>query len=350
MHKQCRSLAAEGYDVTLVLADGKGEDVIDRVRLRDVGRGQGRFARMALSAYRVFREGQRLDADLYHLHDPELIPWGLILRAQGKRVVFDAHESLPEQVRTKFYIPSFIRGPLSRAIILAEGAAFPRFSALVGATNAITNRLSKLGPPARLVANYPLRDEFKPIEDRNPQYVLFVGSISRIRGLRPLVDAMALVRSDRRLRLVGPMANDGIAQDVAASPGFDKTEVVGPLSRPAVAGEMKRALCGVVTFLEAPNHISSEPNKMFEYMSAGLPVIASNFSLWRRLIEETGSGICVDPADPRAIADAIDFLAGNPGKAREMGESGRRTIEARLNWEAQARTLTDLYCELGVVP
>ncbi len=95
-----------------------------------------------------------------------------------------------------------------------------------------------------------------------------------------------------------------------------------------------------------PNHVDAQPNKMFEYMSAGIPVIASDFPLWREIIEGCGCGICVDPLDPKKIAEAIDYLVDNPEIARRMGENGRKAVYDRYNWDVEEKKLLALYDSL----
>ena len=105
--KECRALAELGYDVHLVAASASGEVVRDGVHVRGVGvpASSGRLVRMTRTVAEVLRIARALDADVYHLHDPELVPAGLVLARDGKQVVYDAHEDLPADILDKAWIP-----------------------------------------------------------------------------------------------------------------------------------------------------------------------------------------------------------------------------------------------------
>ncbi|WP_084777098.1 glycosyltransferase [Massilia sp. WF1] len=82
---------------------------------------------------------------------------------------------------------------------------------------------------------------------------------------------------------------------------------------------------------------------MFEYMSSGIPVIASDFPYGREIIEGNRCGMCVDPLDPRALAAAIDYPRCPSGYREIDGENGRKAVLEKYNWTVQAKRLTDFY-------
>ncbi|MDH4992787.1 glycosyltransferase family 4 protein [Aquamicrobium lusatiense] len=343
--KMCRSLGAIGYDVTLIVADGKGEEHKEGVHVLDVGKSGGRLDRMTGATRRVLEAALELDADLYHLHDPELLPVGLKLKRRGKRVIFDAHEDLPKQILSKPYLHPVARRPISMAMSVFERFACSRLDHVVAATPVIRDKFAALGIRSTDINNFPMLGELDgavPWEQKERE-VCYVGGITAIRGIREVIAAMGLCRSRARLNLGGGFPESRVKADVEKMPGWAAVNELGFLSREAVRETLGRSVAGIVTFLPMPNHIDAQPNKMFEYMSAGLPLIASDFPLWREIVEGNDCGVCVDPADPAAIAEAIDRLVENPDLARRMGENGQRAVNERYNWAIEEKKLLALY-------
>jgi glycosyltransferase involved in cell wall biosynthesis len=343
--KQCRSLSALGHEVTLVVADGLGDEHVDGVRIVDVGRPAGRIDRALHTTRRVLQAALWLEADVYHLHDPELIPAGLRLKRRGARVVFDSHEDVPAQLRAKPYL-----GPLTRRLLSIGFAAYQchalrRFDGLVAATPFIRTRLEPIHLNTIDVNNYPVLQEFTsaPDWDGKAMQVCYVGSVSAIRGIRELVRACELLRTPARLALAGGFSEPALAREVKNYPGWNRVDAHGHLDRTGVQNVMRRAMAGLVTLHPVINYLDALPVKMFEYMAAGLPVIASRFPLWQEIVEGNGCGVCVDPEDPAAIAAAIDHLCSHPDIARRMGENGRRAVHTIYNWNSEADKLATFY-------
>lgn len=347
--KQCRSLAKAAFDVSLIVADGKGDEVTaDGVRIYDVGRMEGRLNRIFRSTRRVLAKARGLDADLYHLHDPELLPAGAGLRRQGKVVIFDAHEDVPKQMLGKPYLNPFLRRLVAWVFARYETWVVRGFSAVIAATPAITQKFARLTSRAVNVNNYPELGELEnelPWTDKLNE-VCYVGGISAIRGILELVDALEETDTQARLNLVGEFSEADTEREAHAKPGWAKVKALGFEDRAGVRDVMARSVAGVVTFAPLPNHVDAQPNKMFEYMSAGIPVIASDFPLWREIIVGSDCGLCVDPGDPVAIGKAIDAFAADRARAERLGRNGKRAVENIYNWGQEEPKLISLYQEL----
>lgn len=343
--KQCRTLAAHGHDVTLVVADGKGNARADGVAIVDVGRLPGRLNRIIRTTQRVLHQAIALDGDIYQFHDPELMPVGLKLKRLGKTVIFDSHEDTARQLTAKPYFDPVSRRVLPALFSAYERFACARFDGIIAATPCIRDLFLNINPTTVDINNFPIVGEFGdalPWTAKREQ-VCYVGAISGVRGIRQMTEACALLKSGARLHLAGQFFDPAAEAQARAHPGWQRVVDLGVLDRAGVRRVLSASMAGLVTLLPSPNHVDSLPTKMFEYMSAGIPVIASHFPLWRNIIEGNGCGICVDPLEPAAIAGAIDDLIAHPDMARSMGERGRKAVVDKYNWGAEARRLTEFY-------
>lgn len=355
--KEAHSLAAAGYDVTIVAgeaperADARGVRFVgvhgDRPRdyVRDPERGLGaRIRRLVTTTVRVWRSAARLRADIYHFHDPELLPIGLMLKLSGRCVVYDAHEDLPKQILDKRYLPSLTRRPLAALIGALERLTVAAIDATVTATPPIARRFP--AAQATVVQNFPLVEELRAPHpspyDTRPPLVVYVGGMTVDRGFHELVEAGRLLSAGGTGSIViaGRLKPAGLED--AIKPGSNVT-FDGWLDRDGVAELLGRARAGIVTFHPTANYREAYPIKLFEYMSASVPVIASDFPIWREIVESSGAGLLVDPRDPRAIADAIQWIIEHEEEAEAMGQRGRQAVEQRYNWDAESRKLLELY-------
>ncbi|MFL6709433.1 MAG: glycosyltransferase family 4 protein [Massilia sp.] len=347
--KQCTTLAEHGYLVTLLVADGLGDATLDGITVADVGRQNGRLQRMWRGSEAVFRRAVLLDAAIYHLHDPELLPIGLRLKRLGKVVIFDAHEDVPKQLLNKPYLPAGARQAVSFAFSRFERYACAQLDGIIAATPSIRDKFIAIHPATVDVNNYPVLAEFDAAKgwlDKAPE-VCYVGGLASSRGIRELVQASTLMQSATRLSIAGTFSESKLEGEIRNMQGWQRVQWHGHLNRSGVCRVMARAVAGLVTLHPISNYLEALPVKMFEYMAAGIPVIASNFPLWQSIIEDEQCGLCVDPLDPAAIAKAIDYLVSKPELARQMGANGRRAVVARYNWAAQAARLINFYGALA---
>lgn len=343
--KECVSLARAGHDVHYVLGDGLGDAVVDGVSVHDVGlKPTSRVQRMWRQTERVADAVRALRPDVMHFHDPECLPFGVSMANAGVRVIFDAHEDVPGQILSKEWIPRGLRRAVSLAFAAYQRRAVRQLAGVVAATPHIHGLFRALGDRAVCVNNYAFPEEMAPLPTSAPRQarVCFAGCISRARGIVHVVRALPLA-PDVRLTLCGSIGDAGLEASLRAEPGWGQVDYLGSVDRSVVRRILAESSAGLVTYLPEPNHIDAQPTKVFEYMSAALPVIASHFPLWRRIVEDTGAGLCVDPESPEAIASAIRAIVGDAARVSTMGDAGRTAALTKFNWAAEAATLVAFY-------
>jgi glycosyltransferase involved in cell wall biosynthesis len=305
---------------------------------------------MVATTRQVFTAALRLKADLYHFHDPELIPVGILLRLCGKRVIYDVHEDVARQILTKGWIPKSLRRAVGRLAGVAEVVGTALFQRVVAATPAIAEHL----PPVKtvVVSNFPLAEEIEFVAGtlyaQRPPRFWYAGGITRLRGITEIVDALAQFPAvlDASLDLAGVIRPDSLEQELREQTGWKRVRFHGWITREAMLHLADAARAGIVTFHPVPNHTDAQPNKLFEYMAAGLPVIASDFPRWRAIVETHQCGLLVDPQDAGAIADAMQWILEHPAEAEAMGERGRQAVREHYNWDRESRKLLSVYEEL----
>jgi glycosyltransferase involved in cell wall biosynthesis len=350
-YRECLTLANAGYDVA-VIAPGSDHIVVNGIRIIAVPTARGRAKRMTKTTWNVYRAALEEAPAIYHFHDPELIPAGLMLRLKGMRVVYDVHEDVPEDVMTKQWIPGVLRPIASWLIALLHRLAAGRFSATISATSKIAQRLPSKSTV--VIHNYPLQNENDDTSEstysrERPHNVVYIGSISKIRGVLEIVTAMSLVTNppDARLVICGTFEDHKLETEVRQNAGWHKVDSLGWRDRHEIKAVLRSARAGLLLFHPGPNHDEALPAKLFEYMAAGLPIIASDFPLWRTIIDEAGCGVLVNPLDPAAISEAISYTLMHPDEAERMGDRGKAAVAARYNWSSEESKLLQLYEKLG---
>ena len=347
--KECVSLVNAGYPVTLLVSDGRGDEINKGVSIKDIGSfSRSRFNRITTVPRSFFMKCLEVGADLYHLHDPELIPCGLKLKRKGKKVIYDIHEDVPRQLLSKPYLIPPVLKTIAFAFERYENHAAKQFNSLITATSQIRSRFEKLNPSVVDINNYPISTELS-VNDPTPwarkkRQVCYIGNLSIIRGLDEMIEAARLITAGTIL-LAGNFESSALLERFNRSRSKN-IEYIGFVDRNQVALIMHESMAGLVLFHPAPNHLNSQPNKLFEYLSAGIPVIASAFPLWDSLIQGADCGILVDPQDPSEIARAIEWIFSNPAAAESKGRNGRKAVEQKYNWQSEERKLIETYRRL----
>lgn len=347
LQKQCRVLSDAGYDVTL-LAACDSPPAGSAVPVKAIPKARNRPERMLVSTRNAYRAARALKADIYHFHDPELIPVGAALKRRGARVVYDVHEDYPAEILTKPWIEPRLRKVVSRASDIVERGFSRHFDLIVTATSSIAERF----PHERtvVVQNFPDVAEMAvpngtPMAERARQ-VAYVGELTEVRGAYEMVQAVTAVIGPVELHVAGRMSPPSVEDRMRELDSAGRVRFLGFQGRPAVRDLLAASRAGLVVLHPTPNHVNAQPTKLFEYMAADLPVVASDFPLWREIIGGVRSGILVNPLDPDAIASAITWLLDNPDEAEAMGRRGCQAVLERYNWDREGAALVAAYARL----
>lgn len=346
-HKECVSLVQAGYEVYLV---ERGESY-DKNGVHIVGVGEisgHRLKRMTKGAKRVYEKALALDCDIYHLHDPELLPYGMKLKEKGKKVIFDSHENTAGAILEKKYIPALLRSLIHRLYVVCEKQACGKLDAVVTVTPSMTRAFESINSKAVEVRNYPCycAEYSKPQMDNN--MIIFAG------GITPQWNHHILLKALEQLPayaycLCGT-GNETYLRKLQQMPAWERVNYLGRITHSEVQKELSKASVGVALLQPGKNtdgmNGTMGNTKIFEEMMAGLPVICTDFKLWREFVDRYQCGICINPDNIDELVSAIRFLSENHDKAKEMGENGHRAVRDEFCWEKGKEPLLALYAKL----
>lgn len=346
-HKECTSLAKAGYNTYLVVCGESGK----KNGVHIVGTGEqskSRIKRMRLDTKKVYEAALSVDADIYHIHDPELLPYAVKLKKKGKKVIFDSHELYPVMMSVKPYIPKFARGLVAAIYKAYETRSTKKLDAVIfpcpmKGKHPFEGRCKR----AVYINNYPVIDETRTFPAATGDSVCYVGSLTQDRGITNLLKAAH--KAGAKLVLAGSFAPPEYKDEIFAMPEAECIEYLGQIPQETVLDVIAKSKIGMSVLRNIAQYCLAEnfPTKVYDYWMAQRPVIISNSPYNVKTIGEIQGGICVNPENIDEIAAAIKELIGNSEKAREYAENGRRAVIEEFSWQHEEKTLLELYDALS---
>jgi glycosyltransferase involved in cell wall biosynthesis len=352
-HKQCKSLAKAGYKVTLLAPKPEKKIEDDDIELIPLEKPQKEWKRF-LHTFTVFKKAKETNADLYHFHDPELLPVGALLRIFTKKpVIFDVHEHYPNAIMSKKYLKKWLKNPIRIAYEMIERMVVPILSGVIYTTDEVGERYQSYR--SCKIENYPLADMFPPAKKsvKTEDSVLYLGGITPIRGIEELIEGFAHVtklKPHAKLDFVGSFESKDFEKKIHAKIKeyhLEKNvEFKGKVPYQLIEQYLSSASIGIIPYLPVPNHLVCLPNKLFEYMAAGVAVIASDFPHYRKVVESSNSGLLINPEEPKSISEALLELLENREVTQNMGENGKVAFNQTYNWNSEEEKLLAFYKKL----
>lgn len=353
-HRKCRAAVEAGHSAT-VIAPHPQSCRVDGVQIIAVKRHSSKILRMTLTALEVFRKARSIPADLYHIEDPELLPWAVLLRWwTGSPVIYDAKEYHREAILWKYWVPKPLRPLIALATDKIEKVCVRRIDGVIVVNRHMKSIFDPYCPHVAVAHNFPWRSALPDVVGpRDPNMLVCLGAFSHDRGYELLLDSMELVRRKNRrayCTVVGPVIRHGMKPV-----SLEKERALVAQGALRLPGEVDykdiwRYLCtaslGLIPFLRTPNNEMGLPNKLFEYMGAALPLVAPSLRFISAIVQEAQCGILVPADNPEEYADAIVGLLSVPQQCSDMGERGRNAILNKYNWETEAGVMLALYASV----
>ena len=347
-YKQLASLRDAGFETHLI-APHEQTGPVEGISIHALPRPDTRRHRLALQL-EVVRTARALDAALYQIHDPELLPLAVLLKTTtGARIVYDMHENY----RSKGAV-------LGRVLRALERWAFRWVDHVLIAEESYRSIVDGHAVPHTYIANY-----FRPIGEASPPApiapettpirLLYTGTLAESRGLRTMVELATQIRGASReetLDLVGVCHHHD--QRTWAEERIQGERLGGVLERvgwdtyvppTAMPPHYRRADVGLALCEPHPNYMHSLPTKFYEYLHYGLPLICSDFPLWRRFVETHECGAVVPPGDPEAVLTVLDDWQAHPDQYRQC-VANARAAAPQYRWETMGHRLVDRYQSL----
>lgn len=349
--KECTSLVKAGYEVYLV-SPNADDGIKNGVNIIGVPYKKGGFFNRAFILPKLlYKKALTIDADIYHFNDPASLPYGLKLKGKGKKVIFDSFEDHPTLFFEKKSLPYFVRNIISKIYTVFEYYYCKKFDGLILCYHWTQDRLSKACDNNQLVFNFPiLKPEIIKNDNFFSTHICYAGLFSRMWYIENILTA--LIQLDGvQFNLAGNPADGSYLNALKNNAGWQKVNYLGQIEHQDVNEKVysksgiAMALLDYIPLCKG-NVGNLSNNKFFEYMLAGLPVICTDFILWKEVIEKNECGICVNPRNIDEIVNAINFLVKNPDIAQQMGKNGRDAIFREYNWDTQSQKLLSVYEKL----
>lgn len=351
LYRECASLQENGYDVSFVVNDELPDEIVNGVKVITTNKSCrfNRIRRMTAGVKAVYKKALELDADLYHLHDPELLLIALKLKRHGKRVIFDSHENYYEQIQTKDYIKKPIRSLIASLYYKYETYVCKRIDGVITPAttqgrNIFENRCKRFA----MVDNLPRLSEFenkslvlKDYADR--KHICYSGGLTYTRGISHLVEAAFLAKE--RICLAGRFTPENYGDEILNGKYKSVIDYKGFMSREDTYQMYNECAIGMATLLNVGQYSKGDnlPTKVYEYMAMEMPVIISDFPYYRKVIEEYNFGLVTDPANPEELAAKIRYLIDNKEEAKAMGKRGKKLVYDIFNWNTAKKQLLSIY-------
>lgn len=348
-YRECKTIGEEGHDIILIVADGNGDEFSEGVQIIDIGKENSRIVNFFKSYGKLKKEVRKINPDIVHFHDPELMFLGKSVSRMGIPVVFDIHENVSAQILDKDYIPKFLRKFISYFYRKIEISIIKAFH-LVIAEYSYKGAYQDKGKSLTTLLNLPDISHFSPYINlkRTGNEIFYIGAVTEERGLSATLKSLKILKQrkvDFFMHFIGRMPNESQIQEQLK--GIENNiKFYGRMDSKKGFEISKKCVVGLSVLKPIKNYVGSYSTKIFEYMAIALPVITSNFQLYKDVVEMYNCGFCIDPYSSIELADKIEQIIAHPSYAQRLGSNGLAAVNKNYNWSDEKNKLIELYQQI----
>lgn len=345
--REARALANAGHKILIISPSGSG-DSINNITFKNYKPVKIKWLRL-LTNFRYMTTGLQSRSDVFHFHDPDFILFAILIKLiSGKKVIFDVHENFSKVLMEATWLPVYVRQVFSSLYSFFEYQTSKVFDGIIAATDHIASRFDK--NRTIVIHNYPRTciNGGKPDVKRIKNSIVFIGGLTRIRGIKEMLQAMEILRKkiNAEIHVYGIFTDPVFESEIRSLYNFDWVQFHGFVDNKDVYNRMKSCEVGILPYLPVPNHIEAMPTKLFEYMMAGIPIACSNFPLWKDIVESHGIGMTFNPENLQEMADVLDNLLTDRNGLKKKAKACRKVFSEKYNWESEEERFLNYYQSL----
>jgi len=345
-HRQAITLKNAGYKITF-LVPGNFNGIEEGIHIISFPVMRNKYKRL-LSNIRIVRTALKLKADIYHFHDPDFILFGVALKWISKQVViFDVHEDFSLVLLERDWIPKWLRKIYSTIYRFVEKSASKVFDGFITATDHIQTLFPK--EKCIVVHNYPENNNIR-LNQKNTisNSLVYIGGLTPIRGIEEMLKAVVISRDKLsiEIHIYGQFTDMNYEKKIMSIFNHEYIHFHDVLPMNEMYQKVSQYSAGIICYLPLPNHIESMPNKIFEYMMLGLPIIGTNFPLWKKIIDENGCGLTCNSSNSKEISDCILSLFSDANELENKARTSSIVYNNHYSWENEKRVLLNFYSSI----
>ena len=342
-YRQARSLSSVGHNVTIIAPKGMLEEE-KTIKFIIISPTKIKWLRL-FTNFKYLKKALNGRHDLYHFHDPDFLFFGVLLKIiSGKKVIFDVHEDFSKVLLEAEWIPSSLRRIFSIKYNFIEAFCSLFFDGIITATEHIATRFN--ARKTVVIHNYPhSKIDFDTKIEKRPNSLVFIGGITRIRGLYQFLEGLRILRQRVQVTIdvYGSFTDPDYESEMKQEFGQDWIKFHGFVDNTKVYDKLAQYELGVLPYLPVPNHLEALPTKIFEYMMTGLPIVCSDFPLWHQIVEGNKIGKCFDPLNPENISEILYEILNDKSDLEGMSTMGKILFREKYNWEMEEKELFRFY-------